>query len=398
VLELGYFMSQDAYGSVLNVSRGDHLFPIPDLPVGRLVETAPEVTGQLQAFSGTLLIQKRSVAFGYDFMADGAREIRDELDLATGGGALAAQRQVTTTNNGSPTTYDLVFEGSGQPWTADALRAAWLDERHDITFLGAHFSNAAALAADGTTILRSEDLDNAAADVSNTIVLGQGCHLAYNLVDPDGVPQITQTLDWAQAAGRRHVGAFIAGTGFQFGAGPDVGDTGDIVEYGERLYLDIAKQLRGHAPGMVTVGQAFIDGKRDYLAVVGSYLGGVHEKQLAETTLFGFPMLSISLAGTPPPAGTVQPVTTDAHGDFSVDFTGLRALQNHGGFDSGPFGTLGAPGLPIMPVDLADASTAQVLRGVGFREGTYTDTTGFRPTISSPATEANATLTTAYRS
>jgi hypothetical protein len=291
-----------------------------------------------------------------------------------------------------------VFEGSGQPWTADALRAAWLDERHDITFLGAHFSNSAALAADGTTILRSEDLDNAAADLSNTIVLGQGCHLAYNLVDPDGVPQITQTLDWAQAAGRRHVGAFIAGTGFQFGAGPDLGDTGDIVEYGERLYLDIAKQLRGHAPGSVTIGQAFIEGKRDYLAVVGSYLGGLHEKQLAETTLFGFPMLSVSLAGTPPPAGTVQPVTTDVHGDVSVDFTGLRALQNHGGFDSGPFGTLGVPGLPIMPVDLADASTAQVLRGVGFREGTYTDTTGFRPTISSPASDGNATLRAAYRS
>src|SRR5207248_11129479 len=135
-LQLAYFMSQDAYGSVLNVSRGDHLFPIPDLPVGRLVESAPDITGQLQAFSGTLTIQKQSLAVGYDFMADGARETRDELDLATGGGALAAQRTVTTTTNGVSTTYDLITEGSTTPWTADALRTAWLDQRHDITFLG----------------------------------------------------------------------------------------------------------------------------------------------------------------------------------------------------------------------------------------------------------------------
>src|SRR5205823_13415847 len=103
VLALGYFMSQDVYGSVLSVNRGDHLFPIPDLPVGRLVETAPEITGQLQAFTGTLTIQKRPVAVGYDFMADGARETRDEFDLATGGGTLATERQVTTTINGAST-------------------------------------------------------------------------------------------------------------------------------------------------------------------------------------------------------------------------------------------------------------------------------------------------------
>ena len=388
-------MSQDAYGSVLNVSRGDHLFPIPDLPVGRLVERASEVTAQLQSFSGTLQVTRRPLAVGYDFMADGAREFRDEIDLATG---LTSQRNVTVSTNGTPTTYGLIYEGTGDKWTADALRAAWLDERHDITFLGAHFSDAAALAADGTTILRSEDLDNASADLTNTLILGQGCHLGYNLVDPDGVPVVTQTLDWAQAAGRRKVGALIAGTGYQFGAGPSTGDTGDILEYGERLYLNIAKQLRSGAPGSVTIGKAFIEGKRDYLAVVGSYLGGLHEKQLAEATLFGFPMLAVNLAGAAPTAGTVQPVTPDVNGDVSISFSGLRALQNHGGFYSGPFGTLGVPGLPVLPVDLADASSTQVLRGVGFREGTYTDTTPFRPTISSPATEATASLTPAYRS
>ena len=392
-------MGQDAYGSVLNVSRGDHLFPVPDLAVGRLIETATEVTAILQAFpnGGTLQLQRPPIVTGYDFMADGARKVREELDLASGGGALATQRQVTVTKNGTPRTYDLIHEGAGEPWTADALRAAWLDTRHDITFLGAHFSESFAQAADGLTLLRAEDLENASADLRNTIILGQGCHLGYNLVDPDGFA-LQPTLDWAQAAARRGVGAFIAGTGYQFGAGPDVGDHGDIIEYGERLYVDIAKQLRAGSPGTVSIGHAFIEGKRDYLAVVGSYLGSLHEKQLGETTLFGLPMLSVSFTGTPPASGTVQPVAPDAQGDITIGFSGLRTLESHGGFDSGPFGTLGVPALPILPVDLADASTAGILRGVGFREGSYTDTEGFHLTISSPVTESTASLAHAYRS
>src|SRR5438094_4103594 len=357
-------------------------------------------------------------------MADGAREVRDELDQATGaanGGTVApTQRQVTVQKNGAPTTYDLIYEGSGSPWTADALRAAWLDEPHDIAFLGAHFSDNAALAADTQTILTPQDLAAASADLSGTIILGQGCHLGYNLVDPDGFfdanhQPLLPTLDWAQAAAQRHVGALVAGVGFQFGAGPDAanGDTGDIVEYGEREYVDIAKQLRARAPGTVAIGAAFVEGKRDYLAVVGSYMDALHEKQIAETTLFGFPMLGVKLAGTPPTTGTVQTVAPDTSGNIKIDFPAAdpnRALQWHGGFYTGPFGMLGVPGTPILPVDLADASrtgtggTQLVLRGLGFRGGTYSDTDAhravdtFRPTISSPVTDQNATLTRAYRS
>ena len=335
-------------------------------------------------------------------MADGARQVREQFDLAMGPGK-AAPRTVDVTDAGMTTTYDLIHDpdSTGAPWTAAALEKAWLDERHDLSFIAAHFSDSAALAADNTTILRSEALENASADLTNTIILGQGCHLGYNLVDPDGLPVITRT-DWAQAAARKRVGVLIAGTGYQFGAGRAAGDTGDIVEYGERMYLNIAQQLRAGAQGTaVPVGKAFIEAKRAYLAVVGSYLGGLHEKQLAETTLFGLPMLAVNVPGARLATGAVETVAPDANGDITVAFPASdpsRRLNPHGGFHSGPDGTLGIPAQPILPVDLADATTSQVLRGVGFRGGTYTDVEGFRPTISSPVTEQTSSLTDAYRS
>jgi hypothetical protein len=46
-LRLGYVLSQDRYGSKFDVSVKDDLFPIPSLAVGRLVESAAEVSGML---------------------------------------------------------------------------------------------------------------------------------------------------------------------------------------------------------------------------------------------------------------------------------------------------------------------------------------------------------------
>ncbi|MEZ4611918.1 MAG: hypothetical protein R2838_17030 [Caldilineaceae bacterium] len=40
-LKLGYVLGQDRYGAAYDISVKGNLFPFPDLPVGRLVETAP---------------------------------------------------------------------------------------------------------------------------------------------------------------------------------------------------------------------------------------------------------------------------------------------------------------------------------------------------------------------
>ena len=49
-LRSNYVLGQDAYGASTTLSLGAVLFPIPDLPVGRLVETPTEIAGMAQAY------------------------------------------------------------------------------------------------------------------------------------------------------------------------------------------------------------------------------------------------------------------------------------------------------------------------------------------------------------
>jgi hypothetical protein len=121
-------------------------------------------------------------------------------------------------------------------WTADQLRAQLLGQRHDLVFLGGHFSSGSALAADYSTRLLASEVASSPVDLTNALIFSAGCHAGYNLVDPHAVPQVTLGPDWAQAFSRKRA-TVIAGTGYQYG------DT-DFVEYSERLYLNFARQLR----------------------------------------------------------------------------------------------------------------------------------------------------------
>ena len=49
-LRLNYYLSQDAYGATTELQLKGVALPVPDLPVGRLVETPAEITGMIDAF------------------------------------------------------------------------------------------------------------------------------------------------------------------------------------------------------------------------------------------------------------------------------------------------------------------------------------------------------------
>ena len=71
----------------------------------------------------------------------------------------------------------------------------------------------------------------------------------------------------------------------------------------------------------------------------------------------------------------------------------------NGGYDVGKDGTLASPGTPVLPLELYNvAISGQSLRGVGFRGGTWSDTSNYTPKISSPATDTFTSLTGTYRS
>ena len=227
-LQLGYVLGQDAYGSQVDLSLKTNTIPIPDLAVGRLVETPFEVRSVLDAYlttaAGVVSTPQSIFVSGYDFLEDAALAVQTELEAGTG---LTA------------TTLIAARDLSPQDplaWTADDLRAGFLGQRHDIAYLAGHFSAGNALAADYATQMLAAELISSTIDLNNAIIFSAGCHSGYSVVQAHAVPNLTQEPDWAQAFAQKGA-TLIGGTGYQYG------DT-EFIEYGERLYQEFSRQLR----------------------------------------------------------------------------------------------------------------------------------------------------------
>ena len=396
-LRSDYILGQDEYGSKTSLSLGTYAFPIPDLPVGRLVETPGEATGILRAYldhttNGLVAPtgaggKYSSLVTGYDFLADAATTVSDTLATGT-----AATPQQLINNS----------------WTGPQLKSALTDSRHDLIFLAGHFSSSLALAADYTPFVQTTDLASSSVDLTNSIVFSAGCHSGYNLVDSDKLANVSQPLDWAQAFAQKGA-TLIAGTGYQYG-------DSDFELWSERIYAEFAHQLQSGS-GAIDVGGALVRSKQRYLETSPS-IQPMDAKALLQATIYGLPMLSVNLptrdtsgggggsivtgtthpvlAGTPgsglgletsdqliptaPASHTQQLDTTDASGHVNghIDTTYL----------TGPDGLTADAGLPVLPLQAEDVTAAgQVLRGVGFLGGSFTDQSGVIPLTGAPGTE-----------
>ncbi|HYR17607.1 MAG TPA: hypothetical protein VEQ67_25835, partial [Mycobacterium sp.] len=400
-LNLGYFLSQDRYGSSTDLSVSDHTLPLPDLAVGRLIERPADINGLIDAYLTTLpagVTPTSGLATGYDFFADAATAIAGQLTAGT-----AHPTDTLIQSSGPPTV-------AGGAWTADQLRAKLFGARHDLVFLGAHFSAFSAEAADFSTHLLANEVANSTLDWSNVVVFSEGCHSGYNTVDRDALPIPLIEPDFPQAFALKHA-TLIAGSGYQYG------DT-DFIEYGERLYLEFSKQLRT-GTGPVSVGQALVAAKQAYLRNTPQWRG-IHEKTLLEATLYGLPQLMVNMPGTritPPVDNSVVGATTPLAskpgsllGLSSADLTVQSTLTPHtvtinntaGGaaltatYLSGSNGQVANPNEPVLPLETRNVTApsplggvASTLRGVGFRGGAYTDNPTGGPVL--PLTDAPAT-------
>ena len=395
-LRLGYVLGQDGYGSDTDIEIKGSIVPVPDIAVGRLVESPTEISGMLDAYlstsGGVVPTPGTSLVTGYDFLTDAADAVKNELAAGTG-----------TTPDTLITPAD-VSPLDPSSWTATQLRTKLLGSRHDLVFLAGHFSANSALAADFTTSMLTTQLDASSVNLTNSVIFSAGCHSGYNIVDRDGVPGVTVPLDWAEAFARKRA-TLVAGTGYQYG------DT-DFLEYSERLYLNFAKNLRA-GTGSIAVGQALVDAKQQYLAGT-PLLEGLHQKAVIEATLFGLPMLSVNLpagrGGTVGGGGaTVVGGTTAAAGAPGsvlglsfADLTFSPPLAEHAVTQanvdspgatvtatwlSGPDGIATTQLAPALPLDVENVTVpGKVLRGVGFRSGSYADTT-VTPLTGTPTTE-----------
>ena len=407
-LRRDYVLSQDAYGSGVQVDIRTSAFPIPDLAVGRLVESPSEIVGMIDAYidADGVVTPDSGLVTGYDFLTDAADAVVDELDPS-----LTSIHELITDADVSP--QQLQQPGMTDPrtwsWDADDLRTELLGERHDLVYLAGHFSANSALAADYQTQVVTSELTASSVDLENSIVISGGCHAGYNLVDGDALAGVALPLDWAQAFAQKRA-VLVAGTGYQYG------DT-DFLEYSERLYRDFTHELRAGAAGTpVSIGEALAAAKRTYIATTQD-IRGIHEKAVLEATLFGLPMFGVDFAtgrtGTPSgnggvtptpvaggPAGTLGLATHDLNvvSDLTPRAQDLDVIGSGGTVTGsvtatwleGPDGVVTNPAEPALPKDVVNVSATNddlVLRGVGFRGGTYSDESNVLPLSGAPTTE-----------
>lgn len=387
-LRLGYVLTQDFYASTRAISRFDHQLYLPDLAVGRLVESIGDMGAVIDAYvlANGSVAPTRALVAGYDFLSDTAGFIADQLTA----NSLTVDRQLIQPVGDSPS--------DPTAWTADQLKTKLFGATtYGILSLNAHFSANTMLAADFATRVVTADVTALAVSDTrfrNALILSTGCHSAYNIVDPDATA-LTQPIDWTQAFAARGA-TVVGGTGYQYG------DT-DFMKYSEQILGNTTLQLR-YGTGPVAIGTALANAKRAYVSSLPS-LGGIDEKALAEATLYGLPMLGYNLpAGTrlPPPTTTTLGGLTQLTPSLSLGtLTPLYTLhRNTRTLDVLGGGTATAiyydidlniavkPESPVLPqFTTGVGAAARVVRGAVLFDATYVDEPGVTPFTDVATTE-----------
>ncbi len=333
-----YLLTDDVYGDLNPIPWLDSYAYVPDLAVGRLVETPADITKAVDQFVSSNGRRSPTKAYtaGYDFNADGAQAVANTL-----AGRLPAGASTTSING---------------TWTRDDAIAGLAAAAKGYVSINAHYDAYRALPANefsgGTQnqLLTSADLP---ADLTGGVLFTIGCHAGLNVADTfvASPTEAVRKADFTQTIANRG-GVSAANTGYGYG------DT-DAVAYSEKLMADFAKNL----DGSMTVGQALMFAKQSYVHLP---LSVVDAKVIQQATFYGLPMYKMGATGTAAPAtlpsvpgadGTQTDTGTLVTAAF--DGTGPRSLavQNTGrgtwfGVKAGSApvqAPLAIPGRPLQP-------------------------------------------------
>jgi len=275
------------------LSLGDYL---PDLAVGRLVETPAEITRTVNNFiaqNGVLDLKatlgptassdSKVLVTGYDFLLDSASALAKDWKDSI-----------------SSTAVDSLL---GSDWTGPDLRASLLKHPR-ISFLNGHATHfeegvPGTSASNGLPAATIEGIP--APGLSGGVVFAVGCHGGLTVpgadlsgTDPDHSLDLPQTfLDLGAIT-------YVANSGFGWGLVDGIG-------YSERLITLLSDQLR--AGGTVVVGDAVRTAKRLYFRDRGFENESYDQKILFEWTLFGLPMYAVKTGIAPSPLASARSLT-----------------------------------------------------------------------------------------
>lgn len=386
----GYVLTDDPYGDPGPVEVGRSELFVPDLVVGRLIETPNEIAGALVdfvRFNGHLDAGTSAVA-GYDFLSDGSERVASALR-----------------KNGLDPA-----ELINDEWGADDLADLVLGEGEsaaDVSSVNAHFDHYRALPAkenqpdaefDESKLFGLEQLaERGNRRLARSMLFSMGCHAGLSVADLDGGDL---GADWAQAVSAQG-GVWIGNTGFGYGDS----DPG-VVTLSEELMSLFAAKL----DGTMTVGRALQLAKQRYVADRGDTITGYDTKVSQESTFYGLPMYRLQTDLKPPtgpganPATATDPrvglKTSNAALDYEIGGADGQLRQRTG--DRGTYFSvdgqiLAVQNRPIQPRDtrevtVADGTGSLTLdaRGALVTALTSRDLKGVDPVVHRPTIDLSA--------
>jgi hypothetical protein len=265
----GYFLSDLAYRDLANIFVA---YPgkwiedeyVPELSVGRLVETPDQIRGILNAYMNVKGI------------LPGVNRVSITSEDFTKAGGWAAKYMGTSTDT------TLVLKGF-----LSSLVPPKLNAKHDIAFLAGHGT------PNSMTTRKWDQSFMAGADpnqgdtselnaMPNAVLVAEGCHMGVNFGNrlyhaPDGT---TKYADFPEEFAAKQVGVYLAATTYTYG---------DCC--GKKLATDYIDKLlsKGHKQ---TTGLAHNDAIMQYIFDHGEYTGfwgPTHRQVLAYSTLYGLP-------------------------------------------------------------------------------------------------------------
>jgi hypothetical protein len=347
----GFLPTDDALGDVNYSGEGPY---VPELAVGRLVETPAQILSQINQYidRNGAISPTKALTTGYDFLSDGATRISG--DFRTRFGTNNAQELI----NNSWTKTNLLnamFPASNPP---------------QIASINAHYDHFRALPADENAAQRETILyttaDLAGRSTSGRVIFTMGCHSALPV--SDFVLGDPLKNDWAQAYAQIGAIVYMGNTGF------GLGDTAAVL-YSEKLNLLFADRL----DGSMTVGQALAFAKQEYAATPTH--SGYHTKVIDEATMMGLPMYRVGSRSTPPPPTPTITTTDSATGlptaPFSVSPSFTRVNTAIGSYyvSDDSFSENRRPIEPTTKLDVTEPGL--VAHGALITGLSSTDATGF---------------------
>lgn len=267
----GHYLTDSIYGDLSYVDDGwgsDHEL-IPELAVGRLVETPTQISDLIDTYiaSNARFSRSNRVSIASN----------DYLD----GGALA-------TDYMDPGTDDALVQNSFDSNDVPPK----LNAKNDLVYFGGH-GNYNAISTGGESFKAGDHGSygdtNDLNDMPNAVIVTSGCHNGVNFGNqlyhaPD--PGTTTYSEFPEEFAAKLAGVYVGATGYTIISGSGASTDVSEVRHNEKLSTYVIKHL--DQDGYITAGEAFRRAVNSYVTDVGS-IGDLERRVISITTLYGIP-------------------------------------------------------------------------------------------------------------